>query len=61
MNGEQLDVLVEEGAESEDDSVRRREEVNATGIEVRGQGLALDFLKDVVAVALGDEFYVKGD
>jgi hypothetical protein len=61
MNGEELDVLVEEGAEGEDDSVRRGEEADADGLEVRGQRSDSDMLDDVVAAAVGDELYLKGD
>jgi hypothetical protein len=44
-----------------DNSVQCGEEADAAGLEVRGQRLELEVLEDVVAVALGDEFYVKGD
>ncbi len=40
---------------------RREGEADAAELEVRRQRLALEVVEDVVAVALGDEFYVKGD
>jgi hypothetical protein len=60
MNGEELDVLVEEGAEGADDSVRRGEEADAAGLEVRRQRLTPNVSEDVVAAAVGNEIYVKG-
>jgi hypothetical protein len=44
-----------------DSSVRRGEEADTNGLEVRGQRSDLEVLEDVAAVALGDEFYVTGD
>jgi hypothetical protein len=41
-------------------SVRCGEQADDDGVEVSRQGLALDLLEDVVAVALGDGF-LKGD
>jgi hypothetical protein len=42
-----------------DNSARRGGD--AAGLEVRRQRLDPDVLEDVVAVALGDKFYVKSD